>query len=179
LKDGDGREALDHFSKCDVEPVEPKLLAAAFSLIGDEARALPLWELAYQQSQDATVLHEWAGALIRSSRSEQARALKGVDLAAAYACAARVFFVRGDFWNAVKVGEEALLVQPNSRMAYDTACAYARAGDASSALRLLKLAGELGFRDASYAETDSDLATLHGMPGFAEWLSELRKSRAS
>jgi len=56
------------------------------------------------------------------------------------------------------------------------ACAFARAGDKEAAVRLLQRAVELGFRDAEYASSDSDLTTLHGYPPFTELLNALRKN---
>lgn len=178
LKEGQGRAALDHFSQVQGQPVEPKALAAAFSLIGDEDRALRLWELAYQQSKDPTLLHEWAGSLIRAGRLEQARALPGVDMSLAYTCAERVLFIRGDFAKAAEVGLAALAEQPRAETAYDVACSLARSGDGAGAVRMLQRAEQLGFRNRTLAASDADLATLHGNPEFQDWLSRLGKSAA-
>ena len=51
LKEGEGRRALDHFSQVQGRGVEKQALAAAFSLVGDDARALPLWQQAYESSR--------------------------------------------------------------------------------------------------------------------------------
>lgn len=176
LKEGQGRPALDHFSQVQGQSVEPKALAAAFSLIGDEERALRLWELAYQQSKDPTLLHEWAGSLIRAGRVEQARTLPGVDMSLAYTCAERVLFIRGDFARAAEVGLAALSEYPRAETAYDVACSLARAGDRTAAVRMLQRAEQLGFRNRTLAASDADLATLHDDPEFQEWLSRLGKS---
>ena len=64
LKEGEGRRALDEFSQVQGRPIEPQAIAAAFSLIGDDARGIPLWEQAARQTRDPTILHEWAGALV-------------------------------------------------------------------------------------------------------------------
>lgn len=176
LKEGKGRPALDHFSQVSGQPVEPHALAAAFSLVGDDARAVPLWEHAWRESQDSTVLHEWAGSLIRAERAGEALRLPGVDPAAAFACAERVLFIRGAYSEAAQVSEAALAHAPSADIAYDAACAYARAHNVRDALRLLGRARELGFRDAAYAASDEDLAALHGQPGFEQWLTELRQS---
>ncbi len=68
LKTGQGRAALDHFSQVQRQPVETQALAAAFSLIGDEGRALPLWEMAWRDTSNRTVMHEYAGSLIRAGK---------------------------------------------------------------------------------------------------------------
>ena len=62
LKEGQGRRALDHFSQVQGQPVEPHALAAAFSLVGDDARALPAVGEAWRDTGDRTVLHESPGA---------------------------------------------------------------------------------------------------------------------
>lgn len=178
VKEGNGREALDHFSQIEREKVEPHALAAAFSLVGDDARALSFWELAYSQRPDSTVLHEWAGALIRSGREAEARRLPGVDISGAYTCAERVLFIRGEFAAAAKVGLAALEEYPSADTAYDVACALARAGDREGALGLLERASELGFRKRNVAASDPDLASLHGEPRFQAWLARRDNSAA-
>jgi len=175
IKEGQGRRALDHFSQVQGQPVEPQALGAAFSLVGDELRAIPFWELAFRESRDATVLHEWAGSLIRADRVDEARKLQGVDPAAAFACAERVFFIRGNFSEAARVGLAALEQYPSAEAAYNTACALARSGDREGAVQLLERAAELGFRDGGLGESDSDLASLHGIERFEAWLDKLRK----
>ncbi|MDY7232624.1 TPR end-of-group domain-containing protein [Hyalangium rubrum] len=179
LKEGQGRPALDHFSQVQGQSVEAHALGAAFSLIGDEPRALPLWEKAWRDSGDRTVMHEYAGCLIRSGRTPQALKLPGVDPAAAFSCAERVLFIRGAYSEAAAMGEEALAHAPNPTIAYDAACAFARAHNTSDAVRMLHRASELGFRDAAYAASDEDLAPLHGHPGFEAWLAALRQSASS
>lgn len=176
LKEGQGRMALDHFSQVHRRPVETHALAAAFSLIGDEPRALALWELAWHESRDRTVLHEYAGSLIRSERVQQALRLPGVDREAAFLCAERPLFIRGAYSEAAAIAEAGLVHAPVARLAYDAACAHARARHLHDAMRLLRRATELGFQDADYAASDEDLAPLHGLPDFEQWLSGLPKS---
>jgi Zn-dependent protease len=166
IKQGEGRVALDHFSQVQGIQVEPAALAAAFSLIGDDERSLPLWELASQQTQDRTVLHEWGGALIRAGRAAQAKALPGVDLASAYACAERVLFLRERYSEAAEAALARVELRPSAEAAYDAACALARAGDREKAVGLLERARSLGFDDLTHAATDPDLASLHGHPRF-------------
>jgi Zn-dependent protease len=176
LKQGEGRAALDAFSQVSGREVEPQALAAAFSLVGDEARALPLWEQAAQQTADATVRHEFAGALLRAGREAEARGLPGVQMEAAWACAERLLFLRGDFAAAAAAGEAAFREHPTASKAYDIACARARAGQAEQALSWLEQAARLGYLDGHYARTDDDLRPLHGHPGFDAWLTRLEES---
>lgn len=179
LKEGKGRAALDHFSQVQGRPIEKQALAAAFSLVGDDGRALPLWEAAFRENGNATVLHEWAGALLRLGRVEEAERLQGVDMGAAFACAERVSFIRGAFADAARLGLLGVERFPSSERAYDTACALARAGDPDQAVLLLEKASALGFSDRRYAESDDDLASLREHPGFRRWLSNLGKNAPS
>ncbi|HUM11982.1 MAG TPA: site-2 protease family protein [Myxococcaceae bacterium] len=179
LKEGEGRRALDEFSQVQGRPIEPQAIAAAFSLIGDDARAIPLWEQAARQTRDPTILHEWAGALIRQGQVAAASALPGVDLATAFERAERVAFLRGAYSEAARFGEESLARRPSADRAYEVACAYARAGDARRAMTLLLRARELGYSDREAAAGDPDLAPLSGEPVFQEWLASLGKSAAS
>jgi Zn-dependent protease len=176
LKEGQGRRALEHFSQAGGVRVPPHALAAALSLVGDEGRALPVWEMAWQASRDATVLHEWAGSLLRAGMPERARRLPGVDVASAYACAARVPFLRGAYSEAAALAEQGVAEAPRADLAYEAACAHARGGDVEGALRMLERAAELGYRDAAFAATDEDLARLHAHPGFAAWRARLGDS---
>ncbi|NTX54089.1 site-2 protease family protein [Myxococcus sp. CA039A] len=179
LKEGQGRQALDHFSQVQGLQVEPHAVAASFSLVGDDARALDWWKQAWQTSSDRTVMHEYAGTLIRLGRTPEALKLPGVEAAAAFSCAERVLFIRGVYSEAAAMGEAALEHAPSASIAYDAACAYAKARNVPDAVRLLRRASELGFKDGAYAASDADLAPLHGHPAFEEWLTELRQSAAS
>lgn len=178
LKEGMGRAALDHFSQVHGTPVEPEALAAGFSLVGDDARALPLWQKAAQQSRNRTITHEWAGCLLRLGRVEEAKRVSGVDLATAYRCAYQVLFSRGSYSEAARIGLLALDLQPQAETAYETACALARAGDAPAAIRALNRATELGFTDVGYALSDADLASIHGQSGFVAWAAHFKKPTA-
>jgi tetratricopeptide (TPR) repeat protein len=179
LKQGQGRAALEHFSRVRRRAVETHALAAAFSLLGDEPRALPLWELAWRERRDATVLHEYAGSLLRSAREQEALELPGVEPEAAYACAGRTLFIRGAYSEAAALAEAGLARVPSAGLAYEAACAHARARHQDDAVRLLHRATALGFQDADYAASDEDLASLHGHPGFEQWLAERRKSASA
>ncbi|MGZ6077605.1 MAG: site-2 protease family protein [Myxococcaceae bacterium] len=179
LKEGEGRRALDEFSQVQTRPIEPQAVAAAFSLIGDDARAIPLWEQAARHAPDPAILHEWAGALIRQGDVSAAAAIPGVDMATAYGCAERVAFLRGAYSEAARFGEESLAARPAAARAYDVACSYAKAGDVRRALALLERARQLGYSDREGAATDPDLVPLAGEPAFQDWLRSLGKSAAS
>ncbi|MGV3624173.1 MAG: TPR end-of-group domain-containing protein, partial [Archangium sp.] len=179
LKEGNGRRALDHFSQVQGFTIPAQAAAAAFSLIGDEHRAIPLWAQAYAETPDPLVLHEYAGALLRGGREAEARALPGVNLARAWLAAERVFYVRKDFEAGARAAEAAFKEEPVAANAYTAACAYALAGKTEDALRMLQLASQNGYRDADEAERDADLKSLRALPDFQSWLSSLSRSPAS
>lgn len=173
LKEGQGRRAMDHFSQVQGLEVPPHALAAAFSLIGDEARAIPLWAQAAEQSQDATILHELGGALLRAGREADARRLPGVRPALAYLAAERVFSVRREYEKAALMAEAAFREEPGATLAYDAACDWALAGQSAAALRMLALASQNGFDDRAHAAADPDLSSLRALPEFDAWLTAL------
>lgn len=173
LKEGAGRRALDHFSQAQGVQVAPHALAAAFSLLGDEARALPLWEAAARSSDDLTIRHEFAGALLRAGREADARRLPGVRLALAYTAAERVHHLRKEYDKAAAFAEAAFHAEPGPEFAYDAGCAWALAGDLAAAMRMLGLAAQNGFARRELARADPDLASLRGLPEFEEWLAKV------
>lgn len=173
LKEGQGRRAMDHFAQVQGIPVAPHALAAAFSLIGDEARAIPLWAQAAEESQNPTILHELAGALLRVGRETEARRLPGIRPALAYLAAERVHAVRHEYEKAAAMAEAAFREEPGATLAYNAACDFALASQPEGALRMLTLASQNGYDDRAHAAADPDLASLRGTPGFEEWLASL------
>lgn len=173
LKQGEGRRAMDHFAQVQGITVPPHALAAAFSLIGDEARAIPLWARAAEESQDATILHELAGALLRAGREADARRLPGVRFVLAYLAAERVHAVRHEYDKAAAMAEAAFREEPGATLAYNAACDFALAGQPEASLRMLTLASQNGYDDRAHALADPDLASLRGTPGFEAWLAGL------
>lgn len=165
VKLGNGRPALDHFAQVQGMQVAPQAVAAAFSLIGDDLRALPLWEQAARASNDPTLLHEWAGAFIRNRQPEKGLGLPGVRRALAFAAAARTWFVRKDYPAAAAANEASFREEPNAERAYDAACAYALAANPIDALRMLGEAIAAGVRP-DRAQWDPELASLRGDPRF-------------
>ena len=179
LKAGQGRAALDHFSQVQGVDVPAQALAAAFSLIGADDRALPLWAAAAQTAPSPVVLHEFAAALIRLGREPDARRLPGVRPALAFSAAERVHYVRGEYEQAAHMAEAAFREEPSPGLAYDAACAWARARDVPAALRMLTLASQNGFSRAQTARTDPDLQSQRQVPQFEAWLASLEPAPVS
>ena len=172
VKRGDGAAALEHFARADPQSLPPHAVAAAHSLAGDEAKALPLWEKA-AASGDAVIRHEYAGALIRAGREVEARRLPDLRLALAFAAAERVHFLRREYAQAAAMAEASFREEPSASAAYDAACAFALANDSQAALRCLTLAAQNGFKDAAAVRTDPDLRSLRGTPEFEAWVAGL------
>lgn len=179
VKEGYGKEALDHFSQLGAEQAEPQALAAAFALTGDDHKALPLWELAFRTSKDPGVLSEWAGTLIRLGRVGDARRLSGVNLEEAWRAAASVLYLREDYDGAAMVGAQAVEQFPSAELAYNAACAFAKAGKVLDAQSMLDRAAKLGFKDGKHAAADPDLAALRHTSAFNEWLKRVQQSATS
>ena len=176
LKEGRGKEALEHFTRVQNQAVAPQALAAALSLVGEDERAIPLWHMAATTSGDLTLRHELAGALIRAGRESDARRLPEVRMALAFTAAERVLTLRGEHERAAHAAESAFQAEPGADLAYDAACAWARAGQAQSALRMLALASQNGFSKAELAASDPDLAPLRELSDFRHWLETVRHS---
>lgn len=174
LKEGQGKLALEHFAHVQGQRVSPAALAGAFSLVGDDEKALPLWATA-ASSGDLTVRHEWAGTLLRLGREAEIRQIPEVKPALAWAAAQRIHFLRKEYGKAGAAAESSFQADPRADVAYDAACSYALGRDAEAALRMLQLASQNGFARADVASSDGDLAFLHGHPGFEAWLGSLQK----
>lgn len=173
LKLGEGRSALDHFAQSPGTTVPPEALAAAFSLIGDDSKAAALWEQA-AASKDPTLVHEWAGALIRLGRENEAWRLPGLHRPAAWHAARRVLEARGQWRQVAELDERRFTAEPSAARAYEAAAAYAKANAPEEALRLLALAAQHGFDDLQRVLHDDGLSSLRSHAGFIAFLEGLR-----
>jgi len=173
IKSNRGRQALSHFAQVEGIHVPPHALAAAFSLEGEDERALPLWEMAATESNNPTLLHEWAGTLLRLGRDAEVRDMPHVRLSKAFLCAESVFRLRGEYARAAWAGEASFHVEPQAETAYEAACNYALAEDDNNALRMLTLAAQNGFKEPQKALADTCLSRLHGHLEFQAWLRAL------
>lgn len=176
LKEGSGRDAVEHFSAVPPGQVAPHAMAAAQSLMGDDDKALPLWVQAARSSDDPQIRAELAGTLYRLGRDSDAREIDGVKNSAAFRCAARVHFLRGEFARAAAFAEQAFQAEPQAALAYEAARAYSQANDADAALRMLQLATQNGFSEIALLEADPDFAALRSHPEYARFAARLSKS---
>jgi Zn-dependent protease len=174
IKSNQGRKALSHFSQVEGIRVPPQAMAAAFSLVGEDERALPLWEVAALESENPTLLHEWAGALLRLGREAEVRDMPHIRLSKAYLCAESVFRLRGEYAQAAQAGEASFHLEPQAEVAYEAACNYALAEDDGHVLRMLMLAAQNGFKSPQRALAEPSLVRLHGRAEFQEWIASLR-----
>jgi hypothetical protein len=83
-------------------------------------------------------------------------------------------FHAGDFEVSARAGVEAFELQPDPTVAYNTACAFARRGDAEQALAWLDRAVDSGYDDAEQLSADPDLESLRQFPEFERVIGRLR-----
>ncbi len=174
LKVGQGRLALDHFHQVTGLKVLPHALAEAYSLIGDEPRALRMWEEAAQHYDGPLIRVGLAAALIRSDRESDARKIPEIRLASAYDEAARIFEVRNEFTRAATAAEGAFQAEPGMSHALQAARYWSKAKEVNSALRMLALAVQNGFADPLAIENDTAFAEVKRAPEFENWLTALK-----
>ena len=76
--------------------------------------------------------------------------------------------------------QEAEKIAPFSSVAqYNLACLYAKNNESEEALKRLKIAIQLGFRDVNLVTSDPDLASLRELPEFEELLKEAKQPFAA
>jgi predicted esterase len=88
-------------------------------------------------------------------------------------------YARGDWAGAAKAGEIWVEREPgNSIAAFNTACAFARAGQPEIALGWLERAGQAGFAGTRSIDEDPDLAPARALAGFEAAVAPIRANRA-
>ena len=115
-----------------------------------------------------TYLDHLAGAGLLDQVLERLLASRAEDAETARMAFQHALFLGGRFDESARVGEA--LVQAGSRepiVAFNTACAHARAGRRDAAFRALDAGVGLGFRDADMLDRDPDLASLRADPRYA------------
>jgi Zn-dependent protease/tetratricopeptide (TPR) repeat protein len=159
----------------------PYLEGAVALETGDPERALAVLEPLFDALPVARVGRELCRAYVRTGRVEKALAVCSSPVAAPFAAQlytavseeayrAKRFDVSAD------AGATAAELSRDPMVAYNVACALARAGRDDEAASWLARAVDYGFADASLAASDDDLITLHGRSEFRAAIHEIQTS---
>jgi Zn-dependent protease len=136
-------------------------------------RALPLIEYAYQSSQSSVMGMMYAHALIGANRFTEAMPLIADPRLAEYATGLYALmqtraFEAGQFDLSAEAGALAIERGGGPHIAYNIACAHARAGRIDQALRWIKRAVDAGYSDFDALKNDPDLEALRDHPEFMQ-----------
>jgi Zn-dependent protease len=137
----------------------------------DWPRALPLIEYAYQSSRSSVMGMMYAHALIDAKRFTEAMPLIADPRLADYATGLYALmqtraFEAGEFDLSAEAGALAIARGGGPHIAYNIACAHARAGRIDQALEWIKRAVDAGYSDLESLEKDPDLEVLRDHPEF-------------
>src|SRR5262249_43289750 len=142
-------------------------------------RAIPVIEYSYPAAPSPELNYTFASALIIAGRFQEASALIARQqnpnyMAAAYAALQTAAFYSGEYDLSSEIGRQALERTKEPTIAYNIACAEARAGRADEALAWIDRAVAMGYRDVEAMASDSDLETLRARPEFEAICGRLR-----
>jgi Zn-dependent protease len=148
---------------------------------GQLPRAIPVIEYSYPTSPSPELNYTFADALIIAGRLHEASLLIARQQNPEYAAAAYVAlqtaaFYSGEYELASEAGRRALERTKKPAIAYNIACAEARAGRADEALAWIERAVEMGYCDVKAMASDSDLETLRSRPEFEAICDRLREA---
>jgi Zn-dependent protease len=144
------------------------------------ARAVPVMEYSYPASPSPKLNFIFAVALSVAGRLQEASALIASQqnpeyAAASYVALQTIAFHSGEYDLSSEAGRQALERKKEPTVAYNIACAEARAGRADEALAWVERAVEMGYRDVDAMVSDSDLETLRSRPEFEAICDRLRE----
>jgi Zn-dependent protease len=144
-------------------------------------RAINLMEYSYATAPSPDLNFTLANALIIAGRFQDAGSLITRQQHPKYAAAAYktlqvAAFHSGDYKLSAEAGRQAFERTKEAGIAYNIACAEARAGRADEALAWIARAVEMGYRDAKAMASDSDLETLRSRPEFEAICGRLREA---
>jgi hypothetical protein len=139
----------------------------------DWPRALPLIEYEYNSSQSSVMGMMYAHALIDAHRFREAMPLIADPRLAEYATGLYALlqtraFETGEFDLSAEAGALAIERGGGPHIAYNIACAHARAGRIDQALEWIKRAIDAGYSDQASLENDPDLEALRRHPEFIQ-----------
>jgi Zn-dependent protease len=144
-------------------------------------RAINLMEYSYATAPSPDLNFTLANALMIAGRFQDAGSLITRQQHPKYAAAAYktlqvAAFHSGDYKLSAEAGRQAFERTKEAGIAYNIACAEARAGRADEALAWIARAVEMGYRDAKAMASDSDLETLRSRPEFEAICGRLREA---
>jgi Zn-dependent protease len=154
------------------------------SLTGFEKDQLPhainLMEYSYATAPSPDLNFTLANALMIAGRFQDAASLITRQQHPEYAAAANktlqvAAFHSGDYKLSAEAGRQAFERTKEAGIAYNIACAEARAGRADEALAWIERAVEMGYRNVGAMASDSDLETLRSRPEFEAICDRLRE----
>jgi Zn-dependent protease len=134
-------------------------------------RAIHVMEYSYATAPSPDLNFTLANALMIAGRFQDAASLTALQQHPEYAAAAYktlqvAAFHSGDYKLSAEVGRQAFERKKEPGIAYNIACAEARAGRADEALAWIERAVEMGYRNVGAMASDSDLETLRSRPEF-------------
>jgi len=143
-------------------------------------RAIHVMEYSYATKPSPDLNFTLANALMIAGRFQDAASLIARQqnhqyAAAAYKTLQVATFHSGDYTLSVEAGRQAFERTKEPGIAYNIACAEARAGRADEALTWIERAVEMGYRDVEAMVSDSDLETLRSRPEFGAIRDRLRE----
>jgi predicted Zn-dependent protease len=167
LRVGRAREAQDVLLPLPPGALDPVFEATVLYANGQERLARE--RLAGLLGPDASPWAVRELVLLLRRRDEDVVAVVGDLTGNAAAGVLDALYASGDHAAAAAWGERALATGASDAwVAYNTACAYARAGDPERALRSLGYAASLGWADVATAESDPDLAPVRDLAAWPD-----------
>jgi Zn-dependent protease len=143
-------------------------------------RAIHVMEYSYATKPSPDLNFTLANALMIAGRFQDAGSLIARQqnhqyAAAAYKALQVAAFHSGDYSLSADAGRQAFERTKEPGVAYNIACAEARAGRADEALAWIERAVEMGYRDVKAMASDPDLETLRSRPEFEAICGRLRE----
>jgi Zn-dependent protease len=158
------------------------LQGALHFLKGEMAEALPNLKAALEQQPEKQIgimlcktlmgVKDFAAALFLCSHPALAEVRGGLLVELALEA-----FNHGDFETSAAAGIAAYDLKADPNVAYNAACAFARAAKHSEALVWTGKAIDAGFRDVETLRSDHDLDALRSLPEFAALLAQFDAAR--
>src|SRR5215510_6495568 len=144
-------------------------------------RAIPVIEYSYATAPSPDLNFVFANALIIAGRFQEAASLIARQQQPEYAAGSyktlqTAAFHSGDYELSAEMGRLAFERSKEPEVAYNVACAEARAGHSDEALAWIERAVGAGFRDIGALASDSDFEILRSRPEFELICGRLREA---